>query len=35
MENFILGFRLGAKIMMECMDNGEAQTIRGRHGAQT
>ena len=23
MENFILGFRLGAKIMMECMDNND------------
>ena len=23
LENFILGFRLGAKIMMECMDNND------------
>mgnify|MGYP007077692810 FL=1 len=23
MENFILGFRLGAKIVMECMDNND------------
>ena len=23
MENFILGFRLGAKIMMECTDNND------------
>ena len=23
MENFILGFRLGSKIMMECMDNND------------
>ena len=23
LENYILGFRLGAKIMMECMDNND------------
>ena len=23
LENFILGFRLGAKIMMECRDNND------------
>ena len=23
LENFVLGFRLGAKIMMECMDNND------------
>ena len=23
LDNFILGFRLGAKIMMECMDNND------------
>ena len=29
LENFILGFRLGAKIMMECMDNNDGD-IRSR-----
>lgn len=26
LENFILGFRLGAKIMLECMDSGDGDT---------
>ena len=26
LENFILGFRLGAKIMLECMDGGDGDT---------
>ena len=29
MENFILGFRLGAKIMMECMDNNDGDIRTG------
>ena len=31
LENFILGFRLGAKIMMECMDedDGDIRTVGG------
>ena len=26
LENFILGFRLGARIMLECMDSGDGDT---------
>lgn len=26
LENFILGFRLGARIMLECMDSGDGNT---------
>ena len=26
LENFILGFRLGARIMLECMDGGDGDT---------
>ncbi len=29
MENFILGFRLGAKIVMECMDNNDGDIKTG------
>ena len=29
MENFILGFRLGAKIMMECMDENDGDIRNG------
>ena len=29
LENFILGFRLGAKIMMECMDNNDGDIKTG------
>ncbi|MDE6841527.1 MAG: hypothetical protein K2P49_11950 [Oscillospiraceae bacterium] len=29
MENFILGFRLGAKIVMECMDNNDGNIRTG------
>ena len=29
MENFILGFRLGAKIVMECMDNNDGDIRTG------
>ena len=29
LENFILGFRLGAKIMMECMDNNDGDIRTG------
>ena len=29
MENFILGFRLGAKITMECMDNNDGDIRTG------
>lgn len=29
LENFILGFRLGAKIMMECMDNNDGDIRSG------
>ena len=29
LENFILGFRLGAKIMMECMDENDGDTKNG------
>ena len=34
LENFILGFRLGAKIMMECMDenDGDIKTGGGNYG---
>ena len=28
-ENFILGFRLGAKIVMECMDNNDGDIRTG------
>ena len=26
LENFVLGFRLGARIMLECMDSGDGDT---------
>ena len=26
LENFILGFRLGSRIMLECMDSGDGNT---------
>ena len=26
LENFILGFRLGSRIMLECMDSGDGDT---------
>ena len=29
MENFILGFRLGAKIVIECMDNNDGDIKTG------
>ena len=29
LENFILGFRLGAKIVMECMDNNDGDIKTG------
>ena len=29
LENFILGFRLGAKIMMECMDDNDGDIRTG------
>ena len=29
MENFILGFRLGTKIVMECMDNNDGDIKTG------
>ena len=29
LENFILGFRLGAKIMMECMDENDGDIKNG------
>lgn len=29
LENFILGFRLGAKIVMECMDNNDGDIRTG------
>ena len=29
LENFILGFRLGAKIMMECMDENDGDIRNG------
>ena len=29
LENFILGFRLGAKIMMECMDENDSDIKTG------
>ena len=29
LENFILGFRLGAKIMMECMDDNDGDIRNG------
>lgn len=29
LENFILGFRLGAKIVMECMDNNDGNIRTG------